>query len=46
MTDDEFKKEMQDLVMMLENLRRIKDKGRRKWIKAEIRVLLTKLMND
>lgn len=46
MTDDEFKKEVQEFVMMLENLRRIKDKGRRKWLKAELRVLLTRLMND
>lgn len=46
MTDEEFKKEAQDLVDMLNILRRIKDKGRRKWLKAEIRHQITILMKD
>lgn len=36
MSEEEFKKEVQDLVAMLNNLRLIKDKGRRRWLKAEI----------
>lgn len=45
MTDEEFKTEVQDLVKMLENLRLIKDKGRKRWLKAEIRAQLTKVTN-
>lgn len=37
MTDEEFKKEVQDLVEMLNSLRLIKDKGQTKWLKREIR---------
>lgn len=46
MTDEEFRKEVQDLVEMLNSLHLIKDKGRKRWLKAEIRVQLTKLMKD
>ncbi len=46
MTDEDFEREVQDLVEMLNNLRRIKDKGRRQWLKAEIRAQLVKLTKD
>lgn len=46
MSDEEFKMEVNDLVEMLNNLRKIRDKGRRKWLKAEIRVQLRALMKD
>ncbi len=44
MTDEEFKREVQDLVDMLNNLRQIKDKGRTKWLKREIRAQMIKLL--
>lgn len=44
MTDEEFKNELQDLVAMIENLRLITDRGRQRWLKAEIRAQLTKVM--
>lgn len=46
MSEEEFKKEVQDLVAMLNNLRLIKDKGRRRWLKAEIIIQLRALMKD
>ena len=46
MTDEEFEKEVQNLVEMLNNLRLIKDKGRRRWLKAEIRAQLITLTKD
>ena len=46
MTDEEFKKEVDDLVEMLNTLRLIKDKGRTKWLKREIRYQLIKLTQD
>lgn len=46
MTDEEYQKEVKDLVDMLNCLRRIMDKGRRKWLKAEIRIQLRILMKD
>ena len=46
MTDEEFKREVQDLIEMLNHLRLIKDKGRRRWLKAEIRVQLRALIKD
>jgi len=46
MSDEEFAKEVKDLVDMLNNLRRIKDKGRRPWFKAEIKEQLRKLLKD
>jgi len=46
MTDEEFKKEVQDLVEMIESLRRIKDKARRPWLKAEIKEQLRRLIKD
>lgn len=46
MTDDDYLKEVKDLVDMLNSLRLIKDKGQRKWLKAEIRHQLTKLLRD
>jgi hypothetical protein len=46
MTDEEFKREVQNLVDMLNNLRLIKDKGLRRWLKVEIRNQLNQLLND
>lgn len=46
MTDEEFEKEIEDLSEMLKNLRLIKDKGRRKWLKREIRALVIRLTKD
>ena len=47
MTDEEFEKEVKDLVEMLNNLHRIKDKfGLKRWLKAEIKEHLRKLLND
>jgi hypothetical protein len=46
MTDEEFKREVQNLVEMLNNLRLIKDKGLRRWLKVEIRNQLNQLLND
>ncbi|MDE5877546.1 MAG: hypothetical protein K2H47_08665 [Muribaculaceae bacterium] len=46
MDDETFKKEVEDLVAMLTNFRLIKDKGRKRWLKVEIRHHLTTLLND
>lgn len=46
MDDEEFKKELKELNEMLENLRRIKDKGYRRKFKAHIRAQLAILMQD
>lgn len=46
MTDEEFEKEVSDLVEMLRNLRLIKDKARRPWLKAAIKEQLRILMKD
>ncbi|MCM1139735.1 MAG: hypothetical protein NC453_14300 [Muribaculum sp.] len=46
MTDEEFEKEVKDLVEMLNNLHRIKDKGLKRWLKAEIKEQLRKLLKD
>lgn len=43
MSDEEFAKEVADLVDLLNSLRLIKDKGRAKWLRAEIRSLVIKL---
>lgn len=44
MTDEEFEKEVRDLVEMLNNLHRIKDKSLTKWLKREIRAQLIKIL--
>lgn len=44
MTDDEFKKGVEELKEMLESLRLIRDRDRRKWLKTEIRYQLNQLM--
>ena len=44
MTDEEFEKEIEDLAGMLRNLRLIKDRGKRRWLMAEIRNQLNQLM--
>lgn len=46
MTDEDFKKGLDDLTEMIAILRRIKDRSRRKWLKADIRFLLRELMKD
>lgn len=46
MTDEEFEKEIEDLTAMIRDLRLIKDKGRKRWLKAEIRVLLNTILRD
>jgi hypothetical protein len=46
MTDEEFRKEVQDLVDMLNHLRLIKDKSRKRWLKVEIRNQLRLLLSD
>lgn len=45
MTDEEFQKEVQDLVEMLNDLHRIKNKGLKKWLKREIRAQIINLLN-
>lgn len=44
MTDEEFKREAQDLIEMLGSLRLIKDKGRRRWLEREAKSLFLKLL--
>ena len=46
MTDKEFDTEVKDLVRLLYNLRRIKDKGLRKSIKNAIMDVLAALIKD
>lgn len=46
MEDEEFKKELQELIGMLESLRRIKDLQRRRSYKMEIRAQLIRVMKD
>ncbi|MDE6801434.1 MAG: hypothetical protein K2J07_04905 [Muribaculaceae bacterium] len=46
MTDEEFKREVESLVENLNSLRLIKDKGRRKWLKREIRDQIIALIKD
>lgn len=46
MTDEEFKKEVQDLVEMLNILHLIKDNGRTKWLRREIRAQLIKILKE
>lgn len=44
MPDEEFEKEVKDLVDMLNCLHRITDKGRTKWLKIEIRAILIEIL--
>lgn len=46
MTDEEFKKELEELNSMLESLRRIRDREQRRKFKAEIRIQLNRVMRD
>lgn len=46
MTDEEFKKEVEDLVEMLNNFHRIKDNGLTKWLKREIREQMIKILRN
>ena len=44
MSDEEFEKEVKDLVEMLAGLHRIRDKGLTKWLKREIREQVRKII--
>lgn len=46
MTDEQFERELKDLTENLRNLRLIKDKGRRPWLKVIIKEQLRNLMKD
>lgn len=46
MTDEEFKKEVSDLMELLESHHRIRDKSLTKWIKREIRYKINSLLNE
>lgn len=46
MTDEQFQKEAQDLIENLKNLRLIRDKGRRKWLKVIVKEQLRILIKD
>ena len=46
MEDEVFKKELQELIAMLESLRLIRDREQRRRFKAEIRIQLTRGMKD
>lgn len=46
MEDEVFKKELQELIGMLKNLRLIRDQEQRRKFKAEIRVQLSRVMKD
>lgn len=46
MTDEQFMKEVEDLVEMLKSLLLIRDKGNRRWLKTEIRALVQRLLRD
>lgn len=45
MTDEEFKKEVQDLVDLLNYLHLVKEKDRTKWLKREVRAIFLKLLS-
>lgn len=44
MEDEEFEKDLENLIGLLRSLQRINDVGRQKWLKAEIRILLNKML--
>ena len=44
--DSEFEKEVDDLVAMLLSFRLIQDKGRKQFLKREIRTILNLLLRD
>ncbi len=44
MSDEEFEKEVKDLVEMFADLHRIRDKGLTKWLKREIREQVRKII--
>lgn len=46
MSDEEFEKEVRDLVEMLNDLHRIRDKGLTKWLRREIREQLRKIITN
>lgn len=46
MSDEEFKKEVEDLVEMLNNLHHIRDKGLTKWLKREIKARLINILKN
>ncbi len=46
MTEEEFNKEVAELVEMLQNLRNIRDKGERKKMKREIKYVFNYIIRD
>lgn len=44
--DSEFEKEVEDLVAMLHSFRRISDKGRKQFLKREIRTSVNLLLRE
>ena len=46
MTDEEFQREVEALVDLLNSLRLIRDKGRKQWLKAAIRTQMRMLLRD
>lgn len=44
--ENDYQKEVENLVGMLDSLRRITDKGKRKWLKNEIRAAVLLLTKD
>lgn len=46
MSDEEFKKEVKDLVEMLDNLHQIRDRNLTKWLKREIRAQMVRILRE
>lgn len=46
MPDEEFERKLAELVEMLRNLRQIKDRGLKPWLKVEVKELLRELLKD
>lgn len=46
MTDEEFEKELEDLMELFRDLRLIKDRGRKQWLRAVIRDLVSRLLRS
>ncbi len=46
MTEEDFISGLDDLIGMLKSFRQIKDRGRKRWLRTEIRNLLRLLMKE
>lgn len=44
MDNEEFERKIEDLAEMLKSLRLIKDRGRKRWLKTEIKASLKELL--